>query len=811
MRDSPTPPSGAPLPFLAGGGEMGDRMRRQDWSATPLPPPEVWPHSLRALVRMMLDADTPMFIVWGPELCYLYNDAYRPFIGARHPVLGEPCARVLPEVWPQLKPLLERTLAGETVAFEDLPLTVTHEGVPEERWFTFAYVPVRDDAGTVQGVYCAPLETTGRVRAEREKEAALATLHLAQRAGGVGVFELDQETRTVYTSEEFCHIWGLPVRPAYPLAELVARLHPDDRPRVRTVDDILSQTALEYIEYRVRRDDTGEVRWIARRGEAPREGVRRLPGVVYDVTDQKRAEAALQVLTAQLEQQLSARTADHDRLWRLSQELMLVCGFDGAIFTVNPSATRILGWTEEELVGRTVADLLHPDDVAPTTLELGRLAAGLPTLAFENRFRHRDGSYRLLAWTAVPDEGRVHAVARDVTQEREAALALRQAEDALRQAQKMEAVGQLTGGIAHDFNNLLQGIIGSLDLVQRRVSQGRTDELGRFVTGAKASAHRAAALTHRLLAFSRRQPLDPRPTDVNQLVVSMEDLLRRTLGETIQLELALIPTPWTTLCDPNQLENAVLNLVINARDAMPSGGRLRIETGNAQVELPAGGDLLPGAYVRVSVSDTGTGMSPEVITRAFEPFFTTKPLGQGTGLGLSMIYGFARQSEGSARIESEPGRGTTVSLYLPRFQGTPGTESPPAQALGEEHRARGGEVVVLVEDEPVVRALIVEVLHEWGYQVREAEDGPSGLRLLESLPRVDLLLTDLGLPGGLTGRQLADLARQRRPALKVLFMTGYAQAAAQASGFLQAGMEMVTKPVAMDLLVSRVQRMLRDA
>ncbi|WP_227027851.1 PAS domain S-box protein [Corallococcus soli] len=811
MSDAPTSVSAAALSFLAGGGELGERMRRLDWSSTPLPPPSAWPQSLRTMVRLLLDATTPMFVLWGQELCYLYNDAYRPFIGAQHPALARPCSRIWPDIWPQLEPLMKRTLSGETVSFEDLPLTVTRQGYPEEVWFTFSYVPVRDDAGVISGVFCAPLETTARKRAEREKEDALATLRLAQRAGGVGVFELDRETQTVFTSEEFCRIWGMPARPSYMLQELLARLHPDDRPRVRTLEGVVAGSALEPIEYRVRRDDTGEERWIARRGEAPREGVRRLPGVVYDVTEQKRAEAALQVLTARLEQQLSARTAEHDRLWRLSQELMMVCAYDGTIITVNPSATRILGWTEAEMVGRTLTDFVHPEDLPATIEKAHQLNQGRTLLAFQNRYRCRDGGWRVLDWTAVPAEGLIHAVARDITQEREAGQALRQAEEALRQSQKMEAVGQLTGGIAHDFNNLLQGIIGSLDLVQKRVSQGRTDELGRFITGAKASAHRAAALTHRLLAFARRQPLDPRPTDVNQRVRSMEDLLRRTLGENIRLELELTPSPWTTLCDPNQLESAILNLVINARDAMPDGGHLHIATQNLQVGPPVSGDLAPGAYVRLSVTDSGTGMPPEVIARAFEPFFTTKPQGQGTGLGLSMIYGFARQSEGTARIESTPGQGTTVSLLLPRTLDTATREPALAQGLGEEHRARGGEVVVLVEDEPVVRALILEVLQEWGYRVREAEDGPAALRVLEDVAHVDLLVTDIGLPGGMDGRQLAEVARRRRPDLRVLLMTGHAQAAAQASGFLLPGMEMVTKPVAMDVLVARVRRMLEGA
>jgi CheY-like chemotaxis protein len=324
----------------------------------------------------------------------------------------------------------------------------------------------------------------------------------------------------------------------------------------------------------------------------------------------------------------------------------------------------------------------------------------------------------------------------------------------------MEAVGQLTGGIAHDFNNLLQGITGSLDLVQKRVAQGRTGELDRFISGAMTSANRAAALTHRLLAFARRQPLDPKPVNANPVLASMEDLLRRTLGETITMELVLAGGLWLTLCDANQLESAILNLAINARDAMPKGGKLTIETCNAYLDSAYAArarDVSPGQYVCICVTDTGTGMSPEVAERAFDPFFTTKPIGQGTGLGLSMIYGFARQSEGYCKIYSEVGQGTTIKLYLPRYRGAT-VEEEPAPGLKDAHAAEAGEVVVVVEDEPVVRGLIVEVLIELGYRALEAHDGPSGMALLESTPRVDLLITDIGLPG-INGRQVADAAR----------------------------------------------------
>ncbi|MES3109048.1 PAS domain-containing protein [Sphingomonas aurantiaca] len=389
---------------------------------------------------------------------------------------------------------------------------------------------------------------------------------------------------------------------------------------------------------------------------------------------------------------------------------------------------------------------------------------------------------------------------RDRTQE------LIEAQEALRQAQKMEAVGQLTGGIAHDFNNLLQGITGSLEIVQRRVAQGRIDELDRFITGATTAANRAASLTHRLLAFSRRQPLDPRPVQANALIASLEDLLRRTTGEQIAFEMVLADGLWTTLCDPNQLENSLLNLVINARDAMPDGGVLTIETRNALLDdhfAASQRDVRPGHYVCICVSDTGTGMSADTIAKAFEPFFTTKPIGQGTGLGLSMIYGFARQSEGYARIYSEVGHGTTIKLYLPRHYGE-AEQGEALPGLTQDHATNAGEIVLVVEDDAVVRALIVEVLGELGYQAVEAHDGPAGLDCLRTMERIDLLVTDIGLPG-LNGRQVADAGRMMRPGLRVLFMTGYAENAALASGFLEPGMSMITKPFAMEALATQIR------
>ncbi len=379
-------------------------------------------------------------------------------------------------------------------------------------------------------------------------------------------------------------------------------------------------------------------------------------------------------------------------------------------------------------------------------------------------------------------------------------------EQTLRQAQKMEAVGQLTGGIAHDFNNLLTGISGSLELLQTRIAQGRTTEVGRYVNAAQASASRAAALTHRLLAFSRRQTLDPKPTDVDRLVAGMEELIRRTMGPAITVEAVVAGGLWITLVDPSQLENALLNLCINARDAMPRGGRLKIETSNKCLDEKAARDrgLPAGPYVTLCVSDDGTGMSPEVKARAFDPFFTTKPIGLGTGLGLSMIYGFAQQSGGDVRISSEVGLGTNVCLYLPRHHGAV-EEADQLAERSNAPRAEPGETVLVVDDEPVVRMLVTEVLKDLGYMAIEAADGKGGVEVLQSDARIDLLVTDVGLPGGMNGRQVADAARALRPGLNVLFITGFAENTLLSDGHLPPGMHVLTKPFAMETLTSRVK------
>jgi len=535
----------------------------------------------------------------------------------------------------------------------------------------------------------------------------------------------------------------------------------------------------------------------------------KLLSVSRDITERKRLETELRHINANLEQRVATQTADRNRLWRLSTDIMLVARFDGIIAAVNPACAVVLGWTERELVGRNMFELIHPDDLDRSADVARTLAQGSTLRRFDNRYRHKNGTYRWIAWMAVPGDDFINAVGRDVTAEKEQGEALRQAEEQLRQSQKMEAVGQLTGGLAHDFNNLLAGISGSLELLQTRMSQGRINDLDRYIAAAQGGAKRAAALTHRLLAFSRQQTLDPKPTNVNRLVTGMEELIRRTAGPAIEIEVVGAAGLWTTLIDPGQLENALLNLCINARDAMPDGGRLTIETANKWLDGQTGRerDLTPGQYLSLCVTDTGTGMTPEVIARAFDPFFTTKPIGMGTGLGLSMIYGFARQSGGQVRIYSEVGQGTTMCLYLPRHHGQVDAADASAE-LTEAPGAEQGETVLVVDDEPTVRMLVTEVLEDLGYTAIEAADSAAGLRVLRSAVRIDLLVTDLGLPGGMNGRQMADAGRAVRPGLRVLFITGYAENAVVGNGHLEPGMQVLTKPFAMDALASRIRELI---
>ena len=825
--------------FAVGGGAMGAAIDAHDWTDNPLGPAETWCPVLRTSVNIMLGSAFPCFLVWGPEQILLYNDAYAEVLYAKHPdALGRPFRAVWPEIWDVLAPLVERTLVGgESHRMNDIPLTMQRKGHAERTWFTYSYGPVRGDGGAILGLLCNLIETTEDVLAQRRRAADQDVLResesasredaervqLALTAGaiiGTWVWDLQLDRFTV--DEAFARSFGLDPaigRVGLSLAQVVATVHPDDQAGLaQAINEVIARGGHYAHQYRVRRAD-GRYYWIEANGRvdlAPDGTGLRFPGVLIDVERRRAIEAErdlaivkLRALHDELEQKVIAQALARGRTWQVSPDILAVLNVHGFFEASNPAWKTTLGWSEEEVAATYFLDFVHPDDRDATLAAWRRMGEDdAPALRIENRYRHREGGWRWLSWVVVPDAGKTYCSARDITLERERQAELEHAHEQLRHSQKMEAVGQLTGGLAHDFNNLLAGIAGSLDLVNLRLRQGRAGEIERYIVVAQGATRRAAALTHRLLAFSRRQTLAPTATCVDTLVDGMLEMIRRTVGPAVQVDTARGADPWTALVDGSQLENALLNLCINARDAMPEGGRIVIETANRRLDGETAGahDLPPGEYLVLSVSDTGTGMPPNVVAKAFDPFFTTKPLGQGTGLGLSMIYGFAKQSGGQVRIDSQVGRGTLVAIWLPRHRGAAdGAEAPPAAASAPV--AGRGETILVVDDEPSVRMLVVDLLQDLGYAALEAGDGAGGLALLQSDARIDLLITDVGLPGMMNGRQLADAARVGRPGLRVLFITGYAEAALLDNGRVGPGMSVLTKPFSIDAMAARIREL----
>jgi PAS domain S-box-containing protein len=686
----------------------------------------------------------------------------------------------------------------------------------------YAWKP--DDIALIEEVASRIWDAAERGRAETRLRESEARLRLVMESTGLGFWEYDAITKKTIRSARHDEIFGYsaPVSD-WTYERFKAHIPQVDRERVEAAFRAAVERGEDWdMDYRLVRAD-GSQGWLQVQARAYRDAsgqIVRLIGAVADVTARKQAETAV------------IETAEKFETFAQTMPSMVWTSLpDGRIDWFNARVPEYSGVPADKMKPDGWAPV-HPDDIETATrLWRSALASGEP-FETEYRIRRHDGMFRWHVTRAIPvraedgsiiywigtsadihDQKSSEQALADLNatleqQVRERTEELLAAEASLRQSQKMEAVGQLTGGLAHDFNNLLTGIIGSLEFMAGRLDQGKVGDLGRYLNIAQSAAQRAAALTHRLLAFSRRQTLDPKPTDINRLVHGMDDLIRRTVGPAVTVTLSCAPGLWAVLADQNQLENALLNLCINARDAMPDGGGLVIETQNWTLDDAEAGplELAAAEYISLSVRDTGAGMTADVIANAFDPFFTTKPIGEGTGLGLSMVYGFARQSGGQARIYSEPGEGAEVRLYLPRYVGEANVIEPSAGA----HKAqRGdGETVLVVDDEPNVRMLVREVLEELGYAVLEAETGRSGLQILESSRRVDLLVTDVGLPGGMNGRQLADAALSHRPDLKILFITGYADGAVIGDGNLKDGMSILTKPFSLEHLGEKVAKII---
>ncbi|WP_313171870.1 hybrid sensor histidine kinase/response regulator [Massilia oculi] len=751
----------------------------------------------------------------GSEHRYaLANDAYRALTGHR-PLLGMPVAQAVPELAEHgIVEVLDRCFAdGTTFRAEGVEITLRNPGLdePVRTFIDFVLQPLRDANGAVFATFVEGNDVTERAVAERALRASEARFRTFAQAMPNHVWAAREDGSVEWINDR---VHEYASAGAAPLAMLGhgwgPLLHPDDEARFRTLWDasVASGAPLD-AEIRLRRHD-GEYRWhLVRARRSPGEagdGVLWI-GSSIDIEEQKRASEALAAVNATLEERVGRRTAERDRMWRLSKDIMLVADLQGVLSAVNPAFTTILGWLESEVLATPLLDLVHPDDREPTTRQIEALRLGGQLYRFENRYRRKNGSWCHLSWTASPDDQYIHAVGRDISTDLAQMEAMRRTEAALQQAQKMETIGKLTGGVAHDFNNLLQVIGGNLQLIARRADG--LPEIRKRVENAMSGVERGAKLASSLLSFARRQPLEPKAVKIGRLLGSMEDMMRRSLGEEIDVEMVISGGLWTTEVDPAQLENAILNLAINARDAMDGAGKLTLEVANAALDAgycATHPEVAPGQYVLLAVSDTGSGMPQEVIDQAFEPFFSTKPEGKGTGLGLSMVYGLVKQSGGHVKIYSEVGEGTTVKIYLPRSLQA---EDHAGEQLAQP--ATGGhETVLVVEDDEQVRLTVVDMLADLGYRVLRANDAASALTVIDSGIHVDLLFTDVVMPGPLRSPELARKARERLPNVAVLFTSGYTENAIVHGGRLDPGVELLGKPYTRDALARKVRHVLAN-
>lgn len=798
--------------------EVARLIRSMDWSSHPLGSHETWPFQLRMMVNTMLSSPQAMFMAWGPELFVFYNDAYAEFLGPRQAYgTGMRFPDLWSDIWGDIEPIVFKALAGEGSPHHNLPLTMTRHGIPEQTWWTFSYSPVRDENDQIIGMLCVTNETTEQVQGQAAANAREnRNRQILDSATDYAVVATDLDGRVTRWNEGARRTLGWTEEEM--LGEQVDRFFtPEDvaggRPQIEMQLAIETGSGTDE-RWHQRKDGerfwaNGEMTPLRDEGGATIGFVK----VLRDRTEQRLSEEALRqsqadlataledlrIAHASLELDAAEATAERDHLWDTSPDLLMVTSLDGIIQATNPAWIDILGWNPGEVENLPITKLVHPDDLGALPSLLADLALG-PIPAVENRYLHRNGSYRWISWVAAPAQEAIYATGRHITAEKEAREALRQTEEALRQSQKVEAVGQLTGGVAHDFNNLLTVIRGSVDLLRR---PGVSEEKRlRYINAIADTADRAAKLTGQLLAFARRQALKPEIFDAAQNVVALRDMMGTITGSRIDVAIDIGDVPQPINADRSQFDTAVVNMAVNARDAMNGEGKLSIRVGRV-AGMPAvrSHPFIAGDFVTVALTDSGSGIAEDRIDRIFEPFFTTKGVGEGTGLGLSQVFGFAKQSGGDIIVESREGEGATFTLYLP-LAVMPDERGSDADAsdlpmIGE------GACVLVVEDNAEVGTFATQALSELGYKTVLAVDAASALAVLaKGCDGFDVVFSDVVMPG-MSGIELGQEIRRLYPRLPVILTSGYSTVLAQNGTH---GFELLHKPYSVDELARTLRK-----
>ncbi len=826
-----------------GGGETGELVRRFDWAKTSLGPICDWPQNLRQKANSVVNSPIPQVLMWGKDHVMIYNDEYIGIAGSYHPrALGGTVPGIWPEIWDWNRTILEAGFRGEVMAYRDQPMTLMRHGVPEEVIFDLFYTPIYNEGGGVDGVLCTVLENTDKVKAVEALRQSREELSRLTNALPILVGYVDRDYVYKFANDGYLEWFGRKAEDVIGctipeiVGEIFFKLRKPYLDRALAGETIVSDAVIPRPDGSIR---AAEIRYVPRYiADGSIDGIYVL---IIDIEERKRSEQEILLSHNRFR---AAVDAVHGVLWTNSA--------DGRMLGEQPAWATLTGQSFTEYQGAGWVEAVHPDDRDASLESWQKAVAARSTYVWEHRVRRHDGVYRTFAIRGVPIFDKAGAIVEwvgvhtDITEQRRAENTLkehasnlereirhriraeeqlrqlneglevrveaeiaerRQAERALQQAQKMESIGQLTGGVAHDFNNLLQVIAGNLQLLSKDVIGNERAE--RRLENALAGVHRGAKLASQLLAFGRRQALEPRVINISRFVNGMDDLLRRSLGEAIEVEVITTGGLWNTYADPNQVENALLNLAINARDAMEGHGKLTIEVGNAVLDRDYArkhSEVSPGQYVMLAVTDTGSGMSPEILDKVFEPFFSTKPEGKGTGLGLSMVYGFAKQSSGHVNIYSEVGQGTTVKMYLPRSAADEDREvvMPNGPVEG------GTETILVVEDDEEVRGTVVETLSDLGYRVLTARDAQAGLTVVESGIPIDVIFTDVVMPGPLKSREMARRAQERLPGLAVLFTSGYTENSIVHGGKLDAGVELLSKPYTREALARRIRHVIAN-